>query len=226
MELSANTREIMGKKVRFLRRQGITPVHIFGHGVEPLPLQCDTVELKQVLAQAGRTGIVGLKLDKAKKPRNVMVREVQKEPRTGELLHVDFYQIRMEEKLKVDVPIVLVGEAPALKHKENYLAHELNDLSVECLPDAIPSRIELDISILEEAEQAIHVDSIQLDEGVSILTNPEQLVVKISARHVEKEVEVEEVEAEIEGEEPEAVAPEAAGPAEAEEPAGESPSEE
>ncbi|MFC1948559.1 50S ribosomal protein L25 [Chloroflexota bacterium] len=198
MELSANPREILRKKVRFLRRQGITPVHLFGHNVKPTPLQCDTRELKNVLARTGMTGIISLKLDKTKKTRNVMVREVQREPRTGELLHVDFYQVRMEEKIRVEVPIVTVGEAPALKLKDNFLAHELNSLNIEALPDHIPSRIEVDISSLTDAEQAIHVGDIELEDGITILTNPEQLVAKISVRFIEREVEVEEVEAEVE----------------------------
>jgi len=209
MDLSANTREILGKKVRFLRRQGITPVHLFGRNIEPLPLQCDTTELKNILAQAGMTQIVSLKIDKKRTPTNVMVREVQTEPRTDELLHVDFYQIQMEEKIRVEVPIITVGEAPALRFKENFLAHELNNLTIECLPDEIPSRVEVDLSDLIETEQAIHVSDISLGDGITIIDNPEQLVVKISAGFVEKEVEVEEVEAEleIEGEVPEGAAP-------------------
>ena len=117
IELQATNRETLGKKVRFLRRQGIIPTHLFGHDVESVTLQCDAVQLRQVLAQAGKTRLLSLKLDKAKKPRNVVVREIQKDPCTGELLHVDFYQVRMAEKIKVEVPIVLVGEAPALKLK-------------------------------------------------------------------------------------------------------------
>ena len=216
MELSANKREILGKKVRFLRRQGITPVHLFGHNIEPMPLQCDTAELKNVLARAGRTGIVSLKLDKSKRPRNVMVREVQRDPRTDELLHIDFYQIRMEEKIRVEVPIVPVGEAPALKLKENFLAQELNNLTIECLPDEVPSRVELDLSDLTEAEQAIHVEDIRLDDGITIFNNPEQLVAKISARFIETVEEEEEVEAEVEAEVevPEGAAPPEEGPKE------------
>ena len=195
-------------------------MRVFGHGIDPLAAQCDTVELQKVLATAGSTGIVGLKLDKARKARNVMVREIQKEPRTGQLLHVDFYQIRMEEKLKVDVPIVLVGEAPALKLKENFLSHELDNLSVECLPDQIPSHIEVDISILEEADQAIHVQDIVLDEEITVYNNPEQMVAKVNVKFIEKEIEAEEVEA-IEGE-----AEASAGEIAAEEPAKEASSEE
>jgi len=119
IELQVTNREILGKKVRFLRRQGITPIHLFGHDVESMALQCDTPQLKQVLAQAGKTSLISLRLDTAKKPRNVVTREVQRDPQTGALLHADFYQVRMAEKIKVDVPIVLVGEAPALKSKEN-----------------------------------------------------------------------------------------------------------
>jgi large subunit ribosomal protein L25 len=198
MELSASKRNILGKKVRFLRREGLTPANLFGHNIEPLPLQCNTVKLKHILAQAGRTGIVNLKLDDSNEPRNVMVREVQIEPRTGELLHVDLYQISMEETIRVEVPIVLVGEAPALKTKENFLAHELNSLTIECLPNKIPSRIEVDLSVLIESEQAIHVEDISLGDGITILNNPEQPVVRVSAGFVEKEIEKPEVEAEAE----------------------------
>ncbi len=120
MELSAKPREILGKKVRFLRRQGLTPVNLFGHNVEPVVLQCDTAQLKHVLVRTGKTKLISLMIDKAKKPRNVMVREVQREPQTGELLHVDFYQVSMEEKVRVELPIVTIGEAPALKTKENF----------------------------------------------------------------------------------------------------------
>ena len=195
IELLATTREILGKKVRFLRRQGITPIHLFGHNVESMALQCDTAPLQRVLSQTGKTRLISLKLDKAKKPRNVVVREIQRELRTDELLHVDFYQVSMEEKIRVEVPIVAVGEAPALKLKDNFLTQELDSLTIECLPDKIPSSVELDISPLTKAEQAFHVQDITLDEGITILNNPEQLVVKISARTVEELIGEEKVEA-------------------------------
>ncbi|MDP2730923.1 MAG: 50S ribosomal protein L25 [Dehalococcoidales bacterium] len=204
MELSATTREVLGKKVRFLRRQGITPANLFGHNVESVALQCDTAELNRLLPRTGKTGIVNLKIDRTRKPRNVMVREVQREPRTGELLHVDLYQVSMEEKIRVEVPIVPVGEAPALKLKENFFAQELHNLNIECLPDKVPGRIELDISALDEADQALHVRDIVLDDDITILDNPERLVAKISTRFVEKEREEEKVKAEVAAKAPEA----------------------
>jgi len=207
IELEANSREILGKKVRRLRRQGITPVHLFGHSVESVALQCDTARLQRTLARAGKTRIISLKLEKAKRPRNVLVREVQIDPCTSELLHVDFYQVRATEKIRVEVPIVLVGEAPALNFKENMLMRELDSLTVECLADKIPTSIELDLSSLTEVEQTIRVKDIVLGEEVKISHDLESVVAKITSKPVLK-VEEEEVAVEEAVEAPEA--PEAA----------------
>jgi len=92
----------------------------------------------------------------------------------------------MEERVKVEVPIILIGEAPALKLKENMLVQELNTLSVECLPAKIPPSVELDLNSLTESEQAVRVKDIELDREVTVLNDPELVVVKISVRRVEK----------------------------------------
>ena len=184
--LKVANREILGKKVKHLRRQGITPVHLFGHGIESLALQCNNVELERVLAQAGQTGLISLKLGREKEPRNVVVREFVRDWRRGQLLHVDFYQVKMEEKIKLEVPVLLVGEAPALKSKDNMLEHELEALTVECLPSKIPGNLEVDISSFTEPGQAIRVKDIVIDKDVTILNDPELVVVKISFRPVEK----------------------------------------
>lgn len=186
IELRVANREILGKKVKHLRRQGITPVHVFGHGIESLALQCDTKELERVLSQAGQTRLVDLKVAKERKPRTVVVREFDRDWRKGQLVHVDFYQVKMEEKIRVEVPIVLRGEAPALKAKTNMLDHELGTFTIECLPAKIPSSIEVDISSLTELDQAIRVKDITLDKDITVLNNPDLVVAKISLRPVEK----------------------------------------
>ncbi len=203
IELKVTKREVLGKKVRFLRHQGITPVHLFGHGIESLALQCDTDKLKRVLAKAGQTRLISLELDNEKGPRTVVVRGVQTEPCTGESLHIDFYQVKMTEQIKMEVPLVLVGEAPALKLKENMLVQELNTLSVECLPANIPNSVELDISSLTEPGQAVRVKDIELDKEITVLNDPELVVVRIILRLVEKIEEKVVVEAAVEA--PEAV---------------------
>ena len=186
IELKVANREILGKKVKHLRRQGITPVHVFGHGIDSLALQCDTRDLERVLGQAGHTKLINLKLSKEKKPRTVVIREFDRDWRKGQLVHVDFYQVKMEEKIRVEVPVVLLGEAPALKIKTNMLDHELATFTVECLPAKIPDSIEVDVSSLTELDQAIRVKDIALDKDISVLSSPDLVVAKVSLRHVEK----------------------------------------
>ena len=192
IELKAATREVLGKKVRALRRGGIIPVHLFGQDVEPTPLQCDALDLKHVLSKAGKTHLVDLKVDKLKKVTKVVAREIQRDPIKGKLLHVNFYKVRMTDNIKVDVPIVLLGEPPALKVKGNMLMRELDSITIECLPDGIPDHIEIDISVLEEAHQAILVGDIVPPQGVTIITDSEHDVarigtVRLSAADAEEE---------------------------------------
>jgi len=213
IELKVSKREILGKKVKHLRRQGITPVHLFGHSIESLALQCNTSELERVLRQARQTKLIALKLAKEKKPRTAVVREFDRDWRRGELIHVDFYQVKMEEKIKLEVPVILIGEAPALKSKNNILEHELQTLTIECLPAKIPTNVEVDISSLTEVDQTIRVKDVSLDKDITVLNNPELVVVKIGLRPVERVEEklVEEV-VEAEAAEEAVEAPEEATP--------------
>ncbi len=212
LSIKAAKREVLGKKVRFLRRQGITPTHLFGHDLESLALQCQTAELQRIISRAGKTRPISLKIEADKHPRNVFIREIQRDETKGNLLHVDFYQIRKGEKMRADIPIILVGEAPALKEKGRMLTHSLTSLSVESLPDKLPPQIEVDLSPLEEMEQAIHVRDITLGPDITVITDPDQMVVKVAEAPVP---EVGEVVAEVEEEveEVEAPAAEAEAPA-------------
>ena len=185
LTLPASIRSILGKKTRFLRRQGITPVHLFGHGLESQALQCDTANLQRIIAQAGMSRLISLEIEDDKQPRVVFIREIQRDVLTGQPLHVDFYQVKKTEKIRVDVPIVLVGEAPAMKEKGRSLLHGVTSLSIECLPDKLPPQIEVDLSPLEEAEQPIFVRDIILGQEITVTTDPDQLVVKVSEARVE-----------------------------------------
>ena len=186
IELEVTERKILGKKVRFLRHQGITPLHLFGHGIESASLQCATTNLQRVLAVAGQTRLIRLKLNNEKGPRNVVVRGVQKEPLTGETLHVDFYEVRMGEQVKMEIPIILIGEAPTLRSKENTLVQELNSLTIECLPASIPDNVELDVTSITEPDQVLRVKDIELHERITVLSDPEQVVTRISTRPIER----------------------------------------
>ena len=217
LKLKATHRAVLGKKARFLRRQGITPTHLYGHNVKSAALQCDTSELQDLLVHAGKTRLVSLDVD-GERAKSVFIREVQRDAVTRELLHVDFYQVKRTEKIAVDVPIVLIGEAPALKFKGRMLVHGINSLNVECLPTNVPPQIDVDITQLEEVEQAINVKDIVLNPEITVHADPEQLVVKISEVMVKEVEEVPEVAEEAVAEEEAEARAEAEAPAEEEKP--------
>jgi large subunit ribosomal protein L25 len=188
-ELEVSKRDVTGKKVRFLRRQGIVPANVYGHGIESTAINVDTRSLKHLLAHTGKTDLISLKLDNSKESIRVLMREIQRNPLTDEPLHVDFYQVSMTEKIKAEVPLVFVGEAPVLKKvKNSSILHLLDTLEIEALPDDLPHSFEVDISNLEELDHTIHVKDVPLGPGITLLSDPEQMVVKVAEARKEEEV--------------------------------------
>lgn len=191
LELEASKRDITGKKVRFLRRQGTIPANIYGHGIDSTPINVDTRSLKYLLAHAGETDLISLKVDDSKNPIKVLMREVQRNPLTDEPLHVDFYQVRMTDKIKADVPLVFIGEAPVLRNvKNSSISHLIDSLHIEALPDDLPHNLEVDVSNIEELDQAIYIKDIPLGHGITLLSDPEQMVVKVIEARKEEVIEV------------------------------------
>jgi large subunit ribosomal protein L25 len=185
LELKATKRHIEGKKVKELRREGVTPAHLFGPGVESLAIQCDTANLRNILVDAGHTQLVNLKLGHEHNPRVVMIREVQMDNFKGGLLHVDFYQVNLTETIRVNVPIILIGESAAAKMKGNSLVQELNDLTVQCLPANIPSKVEVDVTPLVTADQLIRVKDMPAIKDVTIVNDPGVVVARIAVEVIE-----------------------------------------
>jgi large subunit ribosomal protein L25 len=216
IEVKIENRAVTGKKVKFLRNKGVVPVHLFGHNVPSKTLQGEAVALGQAISYAGRTRLINLKIAGDSENHVVMVKEVQKNPIKGNLLHVDFYQVNMAEKIRVDVPIILTGESPALKIRENMLMHTMYSLHIECLPDKMPDNIPVDISSIKEVNQAVYVRDIKISD-ITIMNDPDLTIAKVSLRPVEV-VEEKPVAAAAEGE---AAVPAAEGAAKAAAPAGE-----
>jgi large subunit ribosomal protein L25 len=215
IELKVENRETTGKRVKFLRNKGVVPVHLFGHNLDSLTLQGDAATLHKVISQAGRTRLINLKVGKSDKTHNVMVREIQKDPIRGSLIHVDFYEVNMAEKIRVEVPIVIIGESPALKLRENMLYQDLSTLHIECLPGKMPDRIQVDISVIKEAEDAVRVKDIQIPDVV-IMNDPDLVIAKVSVRPVEVIEEVKPAAVAAEGAAAEGAAPEGAAEAKGE----------
>jgi large subunit ribosomal protein L25 len=198
-------RETAGKKNRALRRTGVTPAHVFGHELESLAVEGPTAELEKIIGQAGTSRLVNLKVGAEKKARTVLIREIQRKPGSHLLLHVDFYQVSSKQKMTVDVPVRLVGQAPAIAMKLGTLVVDLGSLSVECLPADLPARFDVDITGLKKASDAIRVGEIVAPAGVIVLNDPALVVVKIEEER-KPLVEEAEVKAAVEEEKPAAEA--------------------
>lgn len=181
-------REVAGKATRRLRHQGRLPAVIYGQHATPISVELDTREFERVYARSGRTQLIDLAIGGAR-PHKVLVKEVQVSPRYHTLLHVDFHQVSLRERLQVDVPVAVTGEAEPVRVGEADVLQVLHSLRVECVPTRIPEVIEVDISSLAEVDAAIRVADLRLPEGVTAVAEPDEVIVKLAARRVAVEVE-------------------------------------
>lgn len=203
--------------MRALRRSGWTPANIFGPGTPSVAIELQTREMEHLLTHVPRNALVALAVQGAEEV-TVLIKGVERRATTDELFHVDFYRVSMTHALKASVPLVVVGEAPAVDQYDATILRELDALPVECLPGDLPVEILVDISGLAEIGDAIHIRDLPIPAGVTSLLGADDLVVHA----VGPRIEVEEV--------PEEAAEEAAAAAEAPaeagtEAAGEQPSE-
>lgn len=192
IELKAEKRTIIGKRVKGLRREGLIPAVLYGSRTEPLPIQCDERELRHVLARAGGTNLISLKIGDTGGPKMILARAVQRDPITSELCHVDFYQVVMTEKLKAEVHVILTGQPLVVQKNEAMLLQGTDSVEIECLPGDLIHSIEVDLSTLE-IDGAIYVKNLQVPGNITILTDGNELVAKVQRlRLVEEEEEVKE----------------------------------
>lgn len=214
LSLQAEERTILGKKVKKLRRDGLLPGHVFGKGLEGETVAVSSHDFLKTFHLAGETGLIDLKIGK-KKVRPVLIREVQYDPVSGDLIHVDFYQVNLSEKVKVPVPLVLIGEQPESVHLgEAIVLQTVNEVEMEALPTDLVEKIEVDITPLKQIDDAITVGQLHYDrEKLTIHADPEEIVVKLAPA----------VSAEMEKLLEEEVAEKAAAAAEAQAEAGEVP---
>jgi large subunit ribosomal protein L25 len=193
VQLSVTPRQVLGKKVAALRRQGFTPANVYGHDLESQAVQVETVVLTHLLRSAGRNVIVDLRIEGEGSPRPVMLRDVQRDPVTSRLLHVDFYQVSLTQKMRAEVPLILVGDAPAVAELGGILLQSLDNIMVEALPGDIPVHVEVDVSGLGRFDDAVHVRELPIDPTkVHIITDAEIVVAKVAAPRLAAAEEAEE----------------------------------
>ncbi|MFA4836337.1 MAG: 50S ribosomal protein L25 [Dehalococcoidia bacterium] len=177
--LAVEKRTAMGQKVKALRRSGMTPANIFGREIDSEAIQVNTAEVEKVLAKAGATQLITLKAPTFNADRQVLTQGVRRDPVTCRLLHVDFHQVSMKEMVKVEVPLVFRGDAPASRRKDLILLENIHSIDVECLPNAIPESIEIDLGKLEEAGDHILVSDLKLGDGITALTHPGEIIARV-----------------------------------------------
>lgn len=213
--LKAQKRTVLGRKVKTLRREGQIPAHIFGHKVKTEHVQVAEGEFLKVFEKAGETGIIDLAVDNQKKP--VLVKNIQMHPATDKPLHIDFYQVNLSEKVRVDVPLEIVGEAPAAQKKVGLLLTPVSELEVEALPTDLPEKIEVNVESLDEVGKEVKVKDLKVDRTKIEIHADEELIVAQIGELVTKEMEATEAEIEAEQAETATEGAEGAAPAEGEE---------
>ena len=180
-ELLVEPRQVTGKKVKQLRRAGVLPANVYGHGLASVAVQVATQELAKTLHAAAANEVIDLKVTGERSARPVVVHHIQRHPLTSSPLHADFYQVSLREKMRADVPLVIVGRSEAVDTYSGVLVTSIEALHVEALPLDIPGRIEVDITPLTELESAIHVRDLSVPGNVSVLNDPDVVVVKVAA---------------------------------------------
>lgn len=203
LEIAPEARTLTGKASKRLRRDGLVPGVVFGKGRESMPVQIEARSFEALYREAGRTSIIRLTAPGASRATSVIMKSVQRQPITGQALHVDFFVVDLKHEMQADVPLVFTGEPPAVEQFGGVLFTQLDHLRVRALPADIPHEVSVDLSPLVDLETAIHVRDLVVDDSkVHLLNDPDELVARVSPPRVEEEPEVPEAEAAGEGEEP------------------------
>ncbi len=178
IELQVSSRQLLGKRVRHLRKQGVLPANIFGHGVSSKSVQVDSAAFRTAYGKAGTNTLVALKVD-GENPVMALIRGVQRNPVNSQLLHADFYEVSMTEKIRLSVPLAFTGDAPGVVTMGGILLRNLEHVEIECLPGDLVHSIPVDVSVLTEVGSALYIKDLKVGAAVTIHADPEELVVKI-----------------------------------------------
>jgi large subunit ribosomal protein L25 len=204
--IKGEKRGVFGKNAsRAIRREGKVPAIFYGANTASIPLMVAKTDIIKILkSEAGENTI--FKVSFNSENRDAMIKELQIDPVTDELLHVDLYQIAMDKVIRVSIPVVPVGEAVGVKSEGGFMDFMSREVEIECLPKDIPEHIEIDISSLH-VHQSVKAEDIQTPEGVEMLTEPDTVLILIDVPQKEEIIEEAEEEEEViaEGEEPEVI---------------------
>ncbi len=187
LTLSAKKRKELKKKVKSLREKGILPGVLYGPGLENVPLEVDLKEFEKIFETTGESSLIKLLIDK--KEYLVLVHALEFDALTQKPIHVDLYQPKLDEEIKVTVPLVFEGEAPAIKELSGTLIKNIHELEIKALPQKLANEIKVNVEVLKVLEDNILIKDLEIPEGVKIEKEPDEIVVLVAApQKVEEEL--------------------------------------
>lgn len=189
IELNALRRDVTGTRVRHLRTSGVIPAVLYGKGMPAVSLQVPVKDFEKTLKAAGESTLVYLNVDGQAYP--TIIHDVTREPVKDAILHADFYKVRLDEKIKTNVPVVFTGESPMVKDQTGIFVRNVNELEVEALPQDLPHEITIDISGMATIGDQILAKDIRLGSGVALTAGPEEIIATIQAAKTQEELEAE-----------------------------------
>lgn len=187
-ELHATIREAR-KKLGSLRNAGVVPAILYGPGVHPLPLAVKQGDFERAFSEAGESSLLKLVVDQngQQQPHVVLIRGLQRDPMRGLPVHLDFHAVRLDEEIKIDVPLHFVGVPPIEARSEGVVVKDLHEVKVMALPENLPHEIDVDISSFETIDAEIRLRDIKLPDGVRIAEDLELVVVHAAPLMSEEE---------------------------------------
>lgn len=197
--LQAEPRNIIGRQVKSLRRAGLVPAVVYGHGFKPLSVQVPVKDFERVYAEAGESTVVYLKVNEQDYP--TLIHDVMRDPVSDKFLHADFYKVKLDEKINAKIQLNFTGESPAVKGLGGILVKNISEIEVEGFPQDLPHQIDVDISGLAELKSQIFVKNLPVSSKLSVKADPEAIVALI-----QEPISEEELKAQLEA--PTAAAPE------------------
>lgn len=187
LKLNANLRILLGKKAQITRQEGKIPAVVYGHGLENKNLELDYNSFDKVFKAGGESTIIDLNIDG--ETVKVIVSDVQYDPVKGRYRHVDFHQIKMDEKITANVELKFVGEPKAVKEFGGVLVHNISELEIKCLPGDLVGEIEVDVSKLDTFDDVVTIANLVISDKIEVIGHESGDVVAIVSRPREEEKE-------------------------------------
>jgi large subunit ribosomal protein L25 len=197
LSLNVEIRDVIGKKVKTLRQEGLLPATVYGKGFDPISIQLNERTFFQVYRKVGRTSVIDLHIPGQPKSA-AFIHDVQRHPVSRSIIHADFRVVNLKEHMHSAVPITLIGESPLVEKNDAILNQSLYELDVYALPDNIPSSIELDVSVLDSLDKSIYVSDIPAHPEYEITSEADTLVVTLTQTRMQAALEEEAAAAEAE----------------------------